>query len=71
MPAELVQTDLARRALVKIVVEDAPEGFVVAMSAVYRTEAPPGIAGRWFIDRLKQGFESGAKHPQARRKKQA
>ena len=72
MPAELVETDLARGALVKIIVDDAPKGFVVAMSAVYRTESPPGIAGRWFIDRLKQGADDAAnKRPQTRRRKQA
>lgn len=54
MPAELVESDLSRGTLVKIVAEDAPKGFVVAMRAVYRTDAPPGIAGRWFIDRLKR-----------------
>jgi DNA-binding transcriptional LysR family regulator len=70
MPAELVQPDLSRGSLVRIVAEDAPEGFVVAMSAVYRTGAPPGIAGRWFIDRLKQGSESTArKRIQSRRRK--
>jgi DNA-binding transcriptional LysR family regulator len=53
MPAELVQSDLARGTLVKIVAADAPpQGFVLSMHAVYRTEAPPGIAARWFIDRL-------------------
>lgn len=70
MPAELVQADLARGTLVKIVAEDSPEGFVVAMSAVYRTEAPPGMAGRWFIERLKQGSEgAGGKRGQPRRGK--
>lgn len=58
MPAELVESDLAQGTLVKIVAEDAPGGFVVAMSAVYRTAAPPGIAGRWFIDRLKPASAS-------------
>jgi len=54
MPAERVQSDLARGTLVKIVVADAPpKGFALTMHAVYRTEAPPGIAARWFIDRLK------------------
>jgi len=70
MPAELVETDLARGALVKIVLADAPKGFVVAMSAVYRTEAPPGIAGRWFIDRLKQGGE-GSDATRANRRRPA
>jgi DNA-binding transcriptional LysR family regulator len=68
MPAELVQPDLARGTLVKIVAEDAPNGYVVAMSAVYRTDAPPGIAGRWFIDRLKQGSEAEPVRNAVRRK---
>src|SRR6516165_7384598 len=56
MPAELVQPDLKRGTLVKIVAADAPpKGFVLSMHAVYRTESPPGIAARWFVDRLKQG----------------
>ena len=70
MPAEQIEPDLARGTLVKIVAEDAPDGFVVAMNAVYRTDAPPGIAGRWFIDRLKQAFESRApKRPAPRPRK--
>ena len=70
MPAEVVQHDLARGTLVKLVIADAPKGFVVAMSAVYRTEAPPGIAGRWFIDRLKQGSDGAARgNPRSRRRK--
>jgi DNA-binding transcriptional LysR family regulator len=61
MPTELVQSDLARGTLVKIVAADAPpKGFVLSMHAVYRTDAPPGIAARWFIDRLKPGSKAGA-----------
>jgi DNA-binding transcriptional LysR family regulator len=60
MPVELVRSDLSRGTLVKITPEDAPNGFVVSMSAVYRTDAPPGIAGRWFIDRLREGAEAAA-----------
>jgi DNA-binding transcriptional LysR family regulator len=61
MPAELVQSDLARGTLVKIVAADAPpKGLVLSMHAVYRTEAPPRIAARWFIERLKQGAEVSA-----------
>jgi DNA-binding transcriptional LysR family regulator len=54
MPAELVQADIARGALVKIVLEDAPANFAMGMSVVYRTDAPPGTAGRWFINQLKR-----------------
>jgi DNA-binding transcriptional LysR family regulator len=54
MPLHLVEADLASGALVQITAEVAPpEGYVVAMSAIYRTHSPPGPAGRWFIDRLK------------------
>jgi DNA-binding transcriptional LysR family regulator len=56
MPAELVEGDLARGTLVQIIVADAPpHGFVLPMHAVYRTDAPPGVAGRWFVERLKNG----------------
>jgi DNA-binding transcriptional LysR family regulator len=55
MPLHAVEPDLASGALVEITPEDAPPGGrVIDMDAVYRTDSPPGPAGRWFIDRLKQ-----------------
>jgi DNA-binding transcriptional LysR family regulator len=55
LPLHLVEADLASGALVQIATEDAPPGgHVIAMWAIYRTDSPPGPAGRWFIDRLKQ-----------------
>src|SRR5580704_16567822 len=55
MPLHMIEADLASGALIQITGESAPlEGRVIAMSAVYRTDSPPGPAGRWFIDRLKQ-----------------
>jgi DNA-binding transcriptional LysR family regulator len=55
MPLHMIEADLASGALIQITGESAPpEGYVIAMSAVYRTDSPPGPAGRWFIDRLKQ-----------------
>ena len=54
LPMHLAEHDLATGVLVPITVEDArPEDQTVVMSAVYRTDSPPGPAGRWFIDRLK------------------
>jgi DNA-binding transcriptional LysR family regulator len=54
MPQHAIEADLASGALVEIVSEDAPTGgHVLEMWAVYRTDSPPGPAGRWFIDRLK------------------
>jgi DNA-binding transcriptional LysR family regulator len=55
LPAHVIEADLASGALVQIATEDAPPGgHVIAMWAVYRTGSPPGPAGRWFIDRLRQ-----------------
>jgi len=55
LPLHLVQADLTSGALVGIHVEDDPrEGTAIGMSAAYLTNKPPGRAGRWFIDRLKE-----------------
>ncbi len=55
MPIELVRSDIARGLLVALDAEGVPpSGFVLSMSAVYRSAAPPGPAGRWFIDCLKR-----------------
>ncbi len=55
MPLHAIEKDLACGALVEITTEDAPTGGrLIEMWAVYRTDSPPGPAGRWFIDRLKQ-----------------
>jgi DNA-binding transcriptional LysR family regulator len=55
MPLHAIEADLVSGALVEIMPEDAPAGgHVLEMSAVHRTDSPPGPAGRWFIDRLKQ-----------------
>jgi DNA-binding transcriptional LysR family regulator len=54
LPLHLIEADLASGALVQLRLEDAPSGgYVIAMSAIYRTDSPPGPAGRWFIERLK------------------
>ncbi len=55
MPQHVVETDLASGELVQIFAEEMPpEAHAVAMSAIYRTDSPPGPAGRWLIDHLKQ-----------------
>src|SRR6202035_4717916 len=44
MPAELVQSDLARGTLVKIVAADTPpKGFVLSMHASIAPRPPPGL----------------------------
>ena len=55
MPMHAVRLDLAAGRLVKLSVEDlSDEGLILPMSAVYLTAKPPGPAGRWLIERLRQ-----------------
>jgi DNA-binding transcriptional LysR family regulator len=55
MPAHAVKQDLQQGRLAKLSIEDLPdEGLILPMFAVYITAKPPGPAGRWFIERLRQ-----------------
>src|ERR1700733_10864019 len=55
MPLHVVQQDLEKGRLVTLSIEDVPPGGLpLSMSAVWQTKSPPGPAGRWFIERLKQ-----------------
>ncbi|MES3021578.1 MAG: LysR family transcriptional regulator [Pseudomonadota bacterium] len=55
MPLHVVERDIAEGRLVKLVIDDVPlSGVIVPMAAVYLAAAPPGPAGRWFIERLKR-----------------
>jgi hypothetical protein len=50
-----VKRDLAEGRLVTLPIEDmTAEGMILPMSVVYLTAQPPGPAGRWLIERLKQ-----------------
>lgn len=53
MPLPVIEDHLARRELVKIRIEGAAEYARLPMHAVYRKDAPPGPAGRAFIQQLK------------------
>jgi len=55
MPLHIILKDLKAKRLVMLPIEDVPpEGLTMTMSAVWQTRSPPGPAGRWFIERLKQ-----------------
>jgi DNA-binding transcriptional LysR family regulator len=55
MPLHAVKQDLLEGRLVKLSIEDlTEESLILPMSAVYLTAKPPGPAGRWLIERLKQ-----------------
>ncbi|HEX3603900.1 MAG TPA: LysR family transcriptional regulator [Steroidobacteraceae bacterium] len=59
MPLHAVKQDLREGRLALLTIEDLPaEGLIMAMSAVYLAAKPPGPAGRWLIDRLRQCPES-------------
>lgn len=55
MPCHMVAGDIASGALREITVEAGPTSATAfAMRAIYRKDAPPGPAGRWFVHQLKQ-----------------
>lgn len=54
MPLELVQRDLDEGKLVELTLLDRPVRSNMVMSATYRADAPPGPAGRWFIEQLQK-----------------
>ena len=54
MPLHVVKGDIDDGTLVVLQIEDMPAGgIMLPMSAVYMTSAPPGPAGRWFLERLR------------------
>jgi DNA-binding transcriptional LysR family regulator len=68
MPMDVIQTDLANRSLVQINLEDVPDAnLVMPMAAVFRSDRPPGPAGRWLIEHLKSSSATSAGSAKARR----
>ena len=58
MPHHLVEDDLANGTLVPLALAESDAPTSISMSAIYRTDTPPGPAGRWLIDRLKQSTDA-------------
>jgi DNA-binding transcriptional LysR family regulator len=55
LPIHMLEEDLACGTLVEITLAAMPPPVhELAMSAIYRTDNPPGPAGRWFISHLQQ-----------------
>jgi LysR substrate binding domain-containing protein len=64
MPLHAVRKDLEEGRLVVLPIEDVPpDGLILLMSVVWQTKSPPGPAGRWFIEHLKQTPVSVGKVP--------
>src|ERR1700732_2038000 len=58
MPLHMVENDIASGSLVVLNIDDVPpSGFMLTMSAYHRASEPPGPAGRWLIDHLKDSWE--------------
>jgi DNA-binding transcriptional LysR family regulator len=69
MPVGVIEADLANGSLVKIDLEDIPDpNLVMPMYAVFRTDKPPGPAGRWLIERLKSNVAPRARTAKAQRR---
>jgi len=54
MPFHLVEQDLAAGRLVLLRQQDGPGDVSAPMRAVHRADRPPGPAGRWLIERLRE-----------------
>jgi DNA-binding transcriptional LysR family regulator len=55
MPLHAVRKEIEENRLSVLPIEDVPpDGLILSMSAVWQTKSPPGPAGRWFVDRLKE-----------------
>ena len=61
MPLWAVQADLDAGVLTRLAIQDMdPDGMIMPMTAIHRTERLPGPAGLWLIERLKSGMVEGA-----------
>ncbi len=58
MPVPMVQADLESGRLVRLDLPDGKSG-IYTFDAIYRTDSPPGPAGRWLIERFGQQAAQG------------
>lgn len=61
MPLHVVKDDIASGVLIPLQIEENDLATQIAMSAFYRTDRPPGPAGRWLIQQLKLQTEERQK----------
>lgn len=57
MPLHVVRDDIEKGMLVPLAIEESDLSTRIAMSAFYRADRPPGPAGRWLIQQLKEQSE--------------
>jgi len=59
MPAHVVADDLAKRRLVRLHLEEAgSRTYEAVLFAMHRAAEPPGLAGRWLVDRLGEACDA-------------
>lgn len=54
MPLHLVEADIAQGKLISLEFEESRADTSMSLSVFYRTDMPPGPAGRWLVDELKR-----------------
>lgn len=63
LPLDRVQADIAQGGLTQLVLEaQGAEPRLVPLSAITRSSAPPGPAGRWLLDEMQKICEQCPKH---------
>lgn len=53
MPLHMIEDDLKRGTLKTLTLEEMASNTQIPLAVVYRSDVPPGLAGRWLITRLK------------------
>lgn len=67
MPLHLVEADIAQGRLVSLEFEEGRANVSMSLSIFYRTDMPPGPAGRWLVDELKRAaaqYDRPAREPE-------
>lgn len=65
MPLHVVQADIEQGRLVSLEFEESRANVSMSLTAIHRTDLPPGPAGRWLLDELKRAAaEQMALQPQ-------
>lgn len=54
MPMHMVRADIDSGELVILALEEARPNAMISLAIVYRTDTPPGPAGRWLLDKIKE-----------------
>ena len=68
MPLHMVEKDIASGDLVALDVDGVSgAGAMLTISAVYPAAAPPGPAGRWLVEHLKNWTRERESHEPAKR----